>query len=503
MSDDPLLAARRVAKRFGGTQAVQAATIEMRRGEIHGLIGPNGAGKSTLVGMLTGRLSPDDGTIEFDGSAVTVASMREGQGLGIVAVPQELAVPGDLSVAQCVCLGAEPRRAGFVQRGAERRAAQEVIDRLGLEVSVSAAVGSLLPSEQKAIMVAQALHREARALLLDEPTAGMSPANAEPLLQIVERLRDHEMAVLYISHRLAEVVRLCTRVTVMRDGKVVELMRDQEITRAALAAQLTKGEREPEVASSAAAGSDAGEREHASVVLTAVDGRRVSGVTMSASPGEIVGLAGLPGSGVEDVFAAIAGSEAPRSGRVEIEGREVRSLRDGVRAGVGYLPPARRDAVLPDDTVARNIVLSSLEAVGRRGFATTQLELGAARPIAEQLGLSALVRTPLRELSGGNQQRVLFGRLLLSGSRVLVLEDPTVGVDIEARQGLHDLLAQLAAEGRTCIVGSGEPEELALLCHRVLIFRDGELVRELASDEISEQAIISEMTGAVATQEVA
>jgi ABC-type sugar transport system ATPase subunit len=144
-----------------------------------------------------------------------------------------------------------------------------------------------------------------------------------------------------------------------------------------------------------------------------------------------------------------------------------------------------------------------LEAVGRRGFATSQLELGAAQPIAEQLGLSALVRTPLRELSGGNQQRVLFGRLLLSGSRVLVLEDPTVGVDIEARQGLHDLLAQLAAEGRTCIVGSGEPEELALLCHRVLIFRDGELVRELKSDEISEQAIISEMTGAVATQEVA
>ncbi|MFL5846411.1 MAG: sugar ABC transporter ATP-binding protein [Solirubrobacteraceae bacterium] len=500
-SSTVILSAQDVAKRFGGTQAVREASIELRSGEIHGLIGPNGAGKSTLVGMLTGLTSLDRGTIELAGEAISLSSNRDGLRKGIVTVPQELAVPGELSVGQCICLGAEPRRAGFVRRGAERRAAQVILDRLGLDVSVRSAVGALLPSQQKAIMVAQALHREARALLLDEPTAGMSGDHAEPLLEVVSRLREHDIAVLYISHRLAEVVRLCPVVTVMRDGAVVAVMRDDAITRPALAAQLTKGEREPDAEAAAPTVREPAIGEGTSVVVEGLEGVRVSDVSLTARPGEILGLAGLPGSGVEDVFAAIAGVQAPKKGTVRIGGQRVVSSVGAVRAGVGYLPPARRDAVLPDDSVARNMVISSLDTASRRGVISRRREFEAAAPIAEELGLGQVLRKPIRELSGGNQQRALFGRLLLSGSRVLVLEDPTVGVDVNARQALHDLLARFAAEGRTCIVGSGEPEELSLLCDRVLVFRGGSLCGELVGDDVTEHAIVAEMTGARDSQE--
>jgi ribose transport system ATP-binding protein len=498
----PLLSARDVSKRFAGTQAVKDASIEMQAGEIHGLIGPNGAGKSTLVGMLTGRLAPDTGAVELDGEPVSFSSMRDGLNNGVVTVPQELEVPADISVAQCICLGAEPRRAGFVRRGAEVRTAQALIERIGLEVSARARVGELLPSQQKAIMVAQALHRDARALLLDEPTAGMSQDHSEPLLAVVERLRGHDLAVLYISHRLIEVVRLCPAVTVMRNGVVDEVLRGDEITRQALAARLTKGEREPDAERAPATVREPGSGEH-SVVLEGVGGRRVSAVNLTARPGEILGLAGLPGSGVEDVFAAIVGSRAASAGSVTIDGRRITSTRSAAAAGVGYLPPARRDAVLAQDTVARNMVMSSFGEVGRLGWTTRRRELAAARPIATELGLDHWLDTPIRDLSGGNQQRALFGRLMLSGSRVLVLEDPTVGVDVGARQGLHDLLARFAGEGRTVIVGSGEPEELELLCDRVAVFRGGELAALLAGDQVSEQAIVAEMTGAADPAQVA
>jgi ABC-type sugar transport system ATPase subunit len=501
-SDAPLLAARGVAKRFGGTQAVAAASLEMRSGEIHGLIGPNGAGKSTMVGMLTGRLAPDTGTIELDGRTVSFSSMRDGLSHGVVTVPQELAVPGEITVAQCICLGAEPRRAGFVRRGAEVRTGQALLERIGLEVSPRAKMGSLLPSQQKAIMVAQALHRDARALLLDEPTAGMSQDHSEPLLAVVERLRGQDLAMLYISHRLIEIVRLCPVVTVMRNGAVDEVLRGEQVTRPALAARLTRGEREPDAERARATVREPGAGEH-SVVLEGVQGQRLNGVDLVARPGEILGLAGLPGSGVEDVFAAIVGSQAPSAGAVTIDGRRITSSRAAAAAGVGYLPPARRDAVLAEDSVARNMVMTSFGEVGRWGWTTRRRELAAARPIATELGLDHWLQTPIRDLSGGNQQRVLFGRLMLSGSRVLVLEDPTVGVDIGARQGLHDLLARFAGEGRTCIVGSGEPEELELLCDRVAVFRGGELVALLTGDEVTEQAIVAEMTGAADPAQVA
>ena len=498
----PVLAARAVSKRFAGTQAVSEASIELQAGEIHGLIGPNGAGKSTIVGMLTGRVAPDDGTVELDGRAVSFGSVREGLGHGVVTVPQELAVPTDLSVAQYVCLGAEPRRAGFVRRGAEVRTAAAIIERLGLGISARQKVGTLMPSQQKAIMVAQALHRDARALLLDEPTAGMSQDHSEPLLAVVERLRGEDLAVLYISHRLVEVVRLCPTVTVMRNGLVDGVLHGDEVTRSALAQRLTKGEREPDPGAARTtvrepAGADG------SVALESVAGRRVIGVDLTARPGEILGLAGLPGSGVEDVFAAIVGAEAPRSGSVTIDGRRITSPRSAAAAGVGYLPPARRDAVLAEDTVARNMVLTSFHAIGRWGLTTRRREMTAARPVATELGLAHVLGTPIRDLSGGNQQRALFGRLMLSGSRVLVLEDPTVGVDVGARQGLHDLLARFAEEGRTCIVGSGEPEELELLCDRVAVFRGGELVTVLTGGGVTERAIVAEMTGAAEPAQVA
>lgn len=489
-----LLAARGVSKRFSGTQAVNDVTLTLEPRRIKGLIGPNGAGKSTLVGLLTGRLKPDSGIVELRGNPTHLRNPRAAMSLGIIPVPQELAVPEPMRVKEFLHLGSEPTTFGLVRRGAERRSARAILERLELAIPIDAAVGSLLPSEQKALVVARALRRRAVALLLDEPTAGMSPEHAEPLLRLLERLRDEDIAVLFISHRLVEVERLCDSVAVMRDGsKVAELVAD-EAHFDAMREHLERGNEDVHQIGldRTRPGKISGD---AICEVSNLTGRRSHGVSFSARPGEVLGLAGLPGSGVEEVFAALAGIRGHRGGSVRVAGRTVSSTQDAVKAGVGYLPPSRAAAILVDETVPRNMTLSALDSVRRFGFVSRRRERSVARPYAEQVGVISYFGRRMGELSGGNQQRVLFGRLLLTGSRVFVLDGPTVGVDVNARRSLHALIRTLAANGRTCIVGSEEPEELAALCDRILIFRAGRVVAELAEARLTERDVLHAMTG--------
>jgi ribose transport system ATP-binding protein len=501
MSSQPsagtLLAARGVSKRFSGTQAVNNVTLTLEPGRIQGLIGPNGAGKSTLVGLLTGRLKPDSGIVELRGTPTHLRTPRAAMALGIIPVPQELAVPDPMSVKEFLHLGSEPTTLGLVRRRAERRSATAILERLELAIPIDVAVGSLLPSEQKALVVARALRRRAVALLLDEPTAGMSPDHAEPLLRLLERLRGEHIAVLFISHRLVEVERLCDSVAVMRDGsKVAELAAD-EAHFDALREHLERGNEDVhqlghERSTSTSRGAGSAE---ASCEVTDLTGRRTRGVSFSARTGEVLGLAGLPGSGVEEVFAALAGLPGQRTGTVRVGGRTVSSTQAAVAAGVGYLPPSRSAAILVDETVPRNMTLSALDSVRRLGLVTRRRERRVARPFAEQVGVIPYFDRRMGELSGGNQQRVLFGRLLLTGSQVFVLEGPTVGVDVNARRSLHALIRSLAADGRTCIVGSEEPEELAALCDRILVLRAGRVVDELTETRLTERDVLHAMTG--------
>ena len=486
-----LLAARGVWKRFGGQVAVRDLDLELRPGRIQGLIGPNGAGKSTAVGMLTGRLQPDEGSIELRGEPLRLRSARAAMAQGIIVVPQELAVPDPLTVAQFINLGLEPTRVGLIGRRAERRAASEVLDRLSLDIPVEATMGSLLPSEQKALVVARALHHEAAALLLDEPTAGMSQVHAEPLLALLERLREEKIAVLYISHRLVEVERLCDSVTSMRDGAKVAELSAAEATFEALRGQLEMGNEDVhDIGRGPAVSVDAEE----TCVVEGLCGARLDGVSFSARRGEVLGLAGLPGSGVEEVFATLAGIGST-SGRVTTEGKRIYNALAATAAGVGYLPPSRPAAILPDDSVPRNMVIGALGKVARGAMVSRRREREVAASVADRVDVTRYLDRRMGQLSGGNQQKALFGRLLIADSKVLVLEGPTVGVDITARRALHVLIRDLAAEGRTCIVGSEEPGELAALCDRILVLRAGALAAELTGEQITEREVLGGMTG--------
>jgi ribose transport system ATP-binding protein len=488
---ETLLAARGVWKRFGGQVAVRDLDLELRPGRIQGLIGPNGAGKSTAVGMLTGRLQPDEGTVELRGEPIRLRSARWAMGQGIIVVPQELAVPDPLTVAQFINLGLEPTTLGMIGRRAEKRAAREVLERLSLEIPVDVPIGGLLPSEQKALVVARALHHEAAALLLDEPTAGMSQVHAEPLLALLERLREEKIAVLYISHRLLEVERICDSVTSMRDGAKVAELTAAEATFEALRGQLEMGNEDVhDIGRGPAVAADAEQ----TCVVEDLAGERLDGVSFAARRGEVLGLAGLPGSGVEEAFATLAGIGST-AGRVTMEGKRVGNPLDATAAGVGYLPPSRPATILPDDSVPRNMVIGALGKVARGAMVSKRREREVAASVSDRVDVTRYLDRRMGQLSGGNQQKALFGRLLIADSKVLVLEGPTVGVDISARRALHVLIRDLAGEGRTCIVGSEEPGELAALCDRILVFRGGKLTGELIGDSISEREVLGGMTG--------
>ncbi len=491
------LLARGISVRFGSVAALNEVEVSLTPGAVHGLIGPNGAGKSTLVGVLTGLVRPLSGSLYLDGDEIRLQSPLDARLRGIVAVPQELTIFHHMSVAAVITLGAEPSVRGIIRGQRTAAAARSALNRVGLAISPAVKMGALTPSDQKAVMVAQALHRKSRVLLLDEPTAGMDGVHSEKVLEVVERLRQEgRVAILYISHRFDEIERLCDTVSVLRDGSCVGMLSEGTVTRSLLLAQMVDpGIARPSVSPrTEGTNGPVGGGASGGVLLSVEDlwGRLLRGVNFEAKAGEVLGLAGLAGSGVEDVFAALSGIWRVPRGRIVGAAGDVTSAKTAVRSGIGFLPAARARAVLPRDDVARNLVLG-YRGPGLRTFIRRSDEKRLAEPIASRLTVPGVDRM-MRELSGGNQQKVLIGRVLLAGKNILVAEDPTVGVDVVARKVLHTLLRQAAADGCGCIIGSTEPEEFAEICDRVLVFRRGVVVAELQSPDLSTRGVLAAMT---------
>jgi len=493
-----VLVAEGLSKRFGGVHALRGVDIALEPGVVHGLIGPNGAGKSTLVNAITGRVRPDAGATRLRGEPFAPRSPREAIHHGVVSVPQELAVLAEMTVAQVVTLGSEPRRGGFVLDRRARAEARDALDRLGASFDLDREVGTLSPPDQKTVAVAQALHRDAAVVIFDEPTAGMTAEHAGAVIDVVEALKRERIAILYISHRFAEVQRLCDVVTLMRDGARAGQLRGEQITVDALVRSIARQEAEAE-REAVAQRPPRAPRAHAGPRRTLLEveglaGGRLREVSFAVESGDVLGLAGLPGSGVEEVFAAISGAGRPLAGAVRMRGRPVGSVREALRRGVGYLPPSRAAASLPASSVCDNVVLAALGRAARGGMTTGERELRAAEPVARRVGVPSLTMR-MGQLSGGNQQKGLLARLLYAGGEVFVLEDPTVGVDVVARAAVHALLRELTAEGKACVIGSSEPEELVELCDRVLVLRRGTVVAELSGEGMSAEAIVLQMTG--------
>lgn len=492
-----ILRAEGVVKRYGSAVVLDDASIILAAGRVDGLIGRNGAGKSTLVNVLTGRVQADAATVSVNGRPIELKGPAESLAAGIVAVPQELVMPMDMTVTEVVTFGAEPGWGGLLAHHRAERRVQELFASLDLDLDVRSRVRDLPVSWQKVVLLAQALHRDARILILDEPTAAMNADDCERVVSVVRRLRERGLAILYISHRFDEVEAVCDRVTAMADGRVIDVMEAGQVTHDRLVTAITGSEvtaERPTRRTSERDTSAGGD------VLRAVgvQGARLEDLDLDIAPGEIVGVAGLPGSGVEEVFTLLSGRQKASGGSITVGDAALGSAAAARRLGVGLLPASRVSAALLTEPVIENLALPALERCGSHGFITAASSRRQSAPIVQRLSLEPVVERRMGQLSGGNQQRVLVGAKLLAEPRFLLLEDPTVGVDVGARADLHALLWSLADEGLGLVVGSSDPEELLGLCDRIVVLRRGRVVADWPAQDATEYALIGAMTGSTA-----
>jgi len=499
----PFLVAEDIAKSYGGVHALKGVSLALAEGEVHGLVGANGAGKSTFIKILAGLTAADRGRITIDGAPVSIATPHAASALGMNFIHQELAFIPGMSVIQNIMLGLPKRTClGIVDWRAMARDVAPIAERVGLEAPLNAKMSTLSTAEIWLVNICRALVRKARLLVMDEPTASLSASEAERLFAIVENLSRSGVAVLYVSHRLDEILRLCHAVTAFRDGESVSHHTGDTLTREHLVEAIVGGAVEdipPEARTN---------HSKATVALTVRNLSRlpkVRGVDFELHDGEVLGIGGLVGAGRSEVARLIYGADRADSGTMTLRGAPFApaSPAEAVRAGLGLVPEERRaDGLMLTKSVAFNMQLANLGAIvhspafplidGTRRRTQTEA-------IIESLGVKTPgIETAVGRLSGGNQQKVVIGRWLLSRPAVLILDEPTRGVDIGARGEIHRLIRNLAAEGMAILVISSEPDELPDLCDRVLVIVEGRITAEFTGDDMNRNAIISASYAAAA-----
>jgi ribose transport system ATP-binding protein len=490
----PLLAMSGIVKRFPGVLALGGVELEVRAGEVHCLLGQNGAGKSTLIKVLSASYQPDEGTILWDGEPVTLTTPHAAMRLGISTIYQELDLVPDLSVAENIFLGHELASGGFSQRGATNRRARELLTRLGHgEIPAPRAVGRLSPAAQQIVSMARALSQDTRLLVLDEPSAVLDQGEVDNLFRVIRDLTAQGVAIVYISHRLEEIRKIGDRITVLKDGSTVATGLEVKDTPTSELIRLMTGRSIEYVFPPRTAR----EESFGDPVLE-VRGLELAGVfsavDLTVRAGEIVGLAGLVGAGRSEILETLYGARRATSGTVAVNGRELRrgSVLAAVKAGVGLCPEERkRQGLLLDQAVYRNITVSSMGRFSRLGLLDSRAERRSARAVSESLDVRpAGVERLVRLLSGGNQQKVVLARWLLRECRVLLLDEPTRGVDVGARTEIYALVRSLADSGVAVVVVSSEVEEVLGLADRVLVVREGHVVHQGPTSEIDESRVL-------------
>ncbi|MHA5051415.1 sugar ABC transporter ATP-binding protein [Streptomyces sp. SD15] len=495
MTYGDLLVARDLVKSYGGVRALDGAGIRLRGGEVHALVGENGAGKSTLVRIVSGAVAADAGTVRLTErvrsaeGAWPAERARSADEAGIAVVSQELSLFPDLTVRENLYPHRPPRRWGLLDRGAMDRAARPVLAELGLDVDPAANLGELPLADQQLTEIARALLRRPKVLVLDEPTSALPAAAVDRLEQVLRTLTGQGIAVLYVTHFLAEVMRFAQRVTVLRDGKVaLDGARREDVGVPELVKAMLGG-RPPMALRRTRAVADG----PSPVVLSGVSvPGRLADVTFTVRAGEVVGVAGLQGAGHLDALAVVCGRTEISAGRVDVGGRGLpRTLRAAVRAGVAFVPSDRkRYGLMAERTVWENATAVSWLALGRGGVLPTRGELvGHASNLTERLRLRGGPYDIVARLSGGNQQKVVFAKWLATEPRIVVLDDPTRGVDVGVRAEMHRIVGELAAGGAAILVASTDLAELTEVCDRVLVFARGRIVGEVRGERLTEHAL--------------
>jgi len=496
MANPVILEMHGISKRFGATKALSDMHLIVRSHEIHALMGENGAGKSTLMKVLSGVYHPDTGTIKVDGKPVTINGPADARALGINLIYQELSVATNLTVAQNIFMGSEPRRGfGMVDEGEMNRQADDVLKRLGAPFKGATLAHHLSIAEQQQVEIARALVHKGRILIMDEPTAALSDRETEALFGVVTQLRDEGLAVIYISHRMAEVNRLADCVTVLRDGSYV--------------GELTKEELDPGRIVQMMVGRPLGDfyahkvgRVPGKVVLEVdnVGGGEVQPATFKARAGEVLGLAGLVGAGRTELARLIFGADPKTSGRVRLNGQEinVKNPLDAIRLGIAYVPEDRKgQGLFLQLSALINTTMNVLKQHSRGGV----LNHGALDRVTREAIKLLNVKVPgpqgiVGGLSGGNQQKLLLARWLEIKPRVLILDEPTRGVDVGAKSEIYKIINDLATQGVTIIVISSELPEVIGVCDRVVVMREGHITGEVTGDDVNQEKIMTLATHA-------
>jgi ribose transport system ATP-binding protein len=479
----------RVTKTFGGVPAVRDVDLTVRAGEVHVLLGENGAGKSTLIKMLAGVHHPDEGRVLIDGQPLRIEGAHHAHQLGIATIFQEFNLVPQLSVAENILLGRQPQHFGFTSPRRTRELVRPLLERVGLDVDPAALVSSLGVARQQLVEIAKALSLDARVLILDEPTAALTDQEVERLFEVMNSLRAAGVGQVFISHHLNEVPMIGDRVTILRDGRNVA-----EVPASTDGDELVR----LMVGRSIEAQFPARPAAEPGPVLLQVTGLSRKGafddVSFQVRAGEVVGLAGLVGAGRTEVVRAIAGADRYDAGEVLVDGQPLaaRGVRDSIRSGVGHVPENRKTQglVLGAD-ITRNVTLASLPRYAKAGFISGRpLDVDAER-ISERLRVRRRsLRQATRTLSGGNQQKVVFGKWILAESRVLLLDEPTRGVDVGARVEIYELINELVASGGAVLMVSSDLPEVLGMSDRVLVMAEGRLVGELAAAEATQESVM-------------
>jgi len=494
----PLIELREITKQFPGVRALDRVSFAVREGEVHALLGENGAGKSTLIKILTGAYQPDSGTILWNGQPVRFADTRQSQSLGIVAIYQELSLYPDLTVAENIFMGHQPRtRAGLVNWKAMTERARAILHELDADdLDVTQPVRGLSVGNQQRIEIAKALSQNARVLIMDEPTAALTQHDVERLFEIVRRLRERGVAIIYISHRLEEVFLLADRVTVLRDGQVVgETLEVNKTNQAELIRMMVGRTLDTFFPKATAKVGDT-----VLEVRNLTCGRAVRNVSFSLKQGEIVGLAGLIGAGRSELAHVLFGITPADSGQILIGGRPatIRSPQDAMALGIAYVPEDRKNqGLLTAMNVRENITLAVLRQLLNGVFVNLRAEGRVAREFINTLRIRASsLEQRVNELSGGNQQKVVVAKWLACKPRVLILDEPTRGIDVGAKAEIHRLMSELAQQGMAILMISSELPEILGMSDRILVIRQGQLVAEFDRAHATQERVIAAAMGA-------
>jgi ribose transport system ATP-binding protein len=493
VDNNHILSLKNITKKYPGVTALDRVSIEFRPGEVHALVGENGAGKSTLIKAVSGAIEPDEGTITFEGRDFNRMMPVESKKMGIEVVYQEFNLAQSLSVAENIFLGEPKKKYGLVDKRGTEAAAKEILLGLGVDIDPRTKIRDITVAYKQIVEIAKAVSRKAKVYILDEPTAALAEKEVEILFKLIKRLRDEGALVIYVSHRMEEIFKIGDRITVMRDGEIIETLNAKDATRAELI-NLMVGRELKETYPSR-------NNEPGDVVLKIdnLSGNGVRNISFDVRKGEILGFAGLVGSGRTETAELIFGACKRESGNITINGVQclINSPRDAIRNGIGLMPEDRKQkGVVSNKGVDWNITLAIPDKVSKMGIIQRAVEKEIAQKFAKRLAIKTpSLQQKVKFLSGGNQQKTVLAKWLATDSKVLIFDEPTRGIDVGAKQEIYKLMNALVASGMVIIMISSEMEELLGMSDRLVVFSEGEVSGMLEKNEFSQRKALELASG--------